>query len=178
MVTLAVPFAGDAGADGHIEDAVSDRQRGGERAAVDVRHRDAGDRQDAVLGEGLRGRHGVDRGVVPGNDTECRRCGRDGRAIRYEPSQGPLRTRVEVGGIVARRLKSDRLQQRLVVRDRTRPGEDQRMQRWVPGKRDAVHDAAGGAVDGQGVAVAGKRPGGDLHGGGVELGVVRVGETG
>ena len=37
--------AGDAGAGGHIEDAVSDRQRGRERAAVAVRHRDAGDRQ-------------------------------------------------------------------------------------------------------------------------------------
>jgi hypothetical protein len=41
---------------------------------------------------------------------------------------------------------------------------------------DASHRAAGSAVDGQGVAVAGKRPGGDLHGGEVELGVVRVGE--
>ena len=34
------------------------------------------------------------------------------------------------------------------------------------------------AADGQGVAVAGKRPGGDLHGGEVELGVVHVGEAG
>ena len=103
-----------------------------------VRHQDAGDRQGGVLGGGLRGRHGIDWGVVRGNDIECRRCGRDGRAIRYEPSQGPLRTRVEVGGIVARRLKLDRLQQRLVVRDRTRTGEDQRMQRGVPEERNAV----------------------------------------
>ena len=52
------------------------------------------------------------------------------------------------------------------------------MQCGVPEERDASHCAAGGAVDGQGVAVAGKRPGGDLHGGEVELGVVRVGEAG
>ena len=51
------------------------------------------------------------------------------------------------------------------------------MRRGVPGERDASHCAAGGAVDSQGVAVAGKRPGGDLHGGEVELGVVRVGEA-
>ena len=40
-----------------------------------------------------------------------------------------------------------------------------------------TRSTAGGAVDGQGVAVAGKRPAGDLHGGEVEHGVVHVGEA-
>ena len=51
------------------------------------------------------------------------------------------------------------------------------MQRRVPGECDAVLGAAGGAVDGQGVAVAGKRAGSDLHGGEIEIGIVQVGHA-
>ena len=91
--------AGDAGAGGHIEDAVSDRQRGGERAAVDVRHRDAGDRQDGVLGDGLRGRHGVDRGVVHCIDSDRDRVGVGGGPVAGRDRERVGAVEVEVAGI-------------------------------------------------------------------------------
>ena len=76
---------------------------------VDVaRGRGRRDRQRrSVLGiaDGCSDRHL--RRVVHGNDIERRLAVCDGRAIRYEPSQGPLRAGVEVRGIVARRLELD-----------------------------------------------------------------------
>ena len=293
---------------------MSDRQRGGERAAVDVRHRDADDRQDGVLGDGLPARHGVDRGVVQGGDGdlrrlrggtvilavgqtppqrarrigaevrrilagrpeldrlherlvirdrgrafeqkalqagivrkvdagECpalqavdgqnvaikpagndsnpaidqvgvvdvvrgrgrrdrhrravlgvrggcvnrllrrvvhgadidrRRCGGHGRVVGHGPRQGSLRAVVEVRRIVAARLELNLLQQRLIVRDRTRTAEDQRMLRRHPDERNAVHGVAGDAADTEDIAVTGKRAGGDAHERPVELGIIDI----
>ena len=48
----------------------------------------------------------------------------DGRAVGHGPRQGSLRAGVEVRRIVAARLELDLLQQRLIVRDRTRAGKD------------------------------------------------------
>ena len=42
------------------------------------------------------------RGIVHGDDIERRRRGRDGRATRYAPRQGPRRARVEIRRVVAR----------------------------------------------------------------------------
>ena len=319
MLTLALPLPADAGAGGHIEDAARHIERGGERAAVDVRHRDADDRQDGVLGDGLRARHGVDRGVVQGGDGDLRRlrggtvilavvqtppqrarrigaevrrilagrpeadrlherliirergraieqkalqagivkkvdltagragegpalqavdgqnvaikpagndsnsardqvgvvdvargrgrrdrhrravlgvrggcgnrllrrvvhgddidrrrCGGHGLAVGHGPRQGSLRAVAEVGGIVAARLELNLLQQRLIVRDRTRAAEDQRMLRRHPDERNAVHGVAGDAADTEDIAVTGKRAAGDAHERPVELGIIDI----
>ena len=91
--------AGDAGAGGHIEDAARHIERGGERAAVDVRHRDAGDRQDGVLGDALRGRHGIDRGVVHWIDGDRDRVGVDGGPVVGRDRERVGAVEVEVAGI-------------------------------------------------------------------------------
>ena len=71
MVTLAVPLPVTPAPAVTLSDAARHVERGGERAAVDVRHRDAGDRQGGVLGDALRARHGIDRRVVHRVDGEA-----------------------------------------------------------------------------------------------------------
>ena len=120
---------------------MSDRQRGGERAAVAVRHRDAGDRQGGVLGDGLRGRHGVDRGVVDGHDRNKR--GR-GLAVVYSVIDDDLNDAVSRNRIVASRAEADRLQRSLVVGERGDAGERQDSgDRVVAGSHDASRQRAG-----------------------------------
>ena len=91
--------AADAGAGGHVEDAARHIERGGERAAVDVRHRDAGDRQDSVLGDALRARHGIDRGVVHWIDGDRDNVGVDGGPVVGRDRERVGAVEVEVAGI-------------------------------------------------------------------------------
>ena len=74
-------------------------ERGGERAAVDVRHRDAGDRQGGVLGDALRARHGIDRGVVHWIDSDRDRVGVGGGPVAGRDRERVAAVEVEVAGI-------------------------------------------------------------------------------
>ena len=75
-------------------------------------------------------------------------------------------------------MESDRPQQVLIVRDRTRAGHDHRVARRIPEKRYAVDRAAGDAADRQRVAIAGIVPSVMRTTASLSLGIVDVGEGG
>ena len=120
---------------------MSHRQRGGERAAVDVRHQDAGDRQDGVLGDGLRPGHGIDRRVVDGHDPDKRDRG---LAVVYSVIDDNCDDAVSRNRSVASRAEADRLQRSLVVGKQSDPGERQDFgDRVVAGSGDTAPATTG-----------------------------------
>jgi hypothetical protein len=101
-----------------------------------------GDRQDGVLGDALRARHGVDRGVVDGHDRNKR--GR-GLAVVYSVIDDDLNDAVSRDRIVASRAEADRLQRGLVVGKRSDVGERQGSgDRIVRGSGDTARQRQGG----------------------------------
>ena len=82
-----------------MRDAAHAIERGGERAAVDVRHRDAGDRQGGVLVDALSTRHGIDRGVVHWIDSDRDRVGVDGGPVAGRDRERVAAVEVWVSGI-------------------------------------------------------------------------------